>query len=59
MLGRFGILLLGVRGWFVVGVVVMVIGFALQAGATGAIRAVTISAKLIAGHDLDASTDET
>jgi hypothetical protein len=52
-LGRLGILMLGSRSLFVFGVIVLAIGFTLQAGATGAIKAIKMSAKLVAGHGLD------
>jgi hypothetical protein len=55
MLGRLGILMLGwgsVAFWF--GIVVIVIGAALQTGATSAVKAVKMSAKLI-GNPSDAA----
>lgn len=55
-LGRLGILMLGSKTLFVFGIIVLAIGLTLQAGATGAIKAIKMSAKLIAGHDLDAAT---
>ena len=50
VLGRIGILLLG--GWPIVilGVILLAIGFALQAGATGAVKAIKLSARLAAGQ---------
>jgi hypothetical protein len=51
-LGRIGILMLGSRSLFVFGVIVLALGLTLQAGATGAIKAIKMSAKLVAGHDL-------
>ena len=53
MLGRVGILMLGSKHLFVFGVLVLVIGFGLQAGAAGAVKAVTVSAKLVAGRPVD------
>jgi hypothetical protein len=52
VLGRIGILLLGshVLFVFVLGVILLVVGFALQAGATGAVKAIKMSAKLAAGE---------
>ncbi|HEY6474928.1 MAG TPA: hypothetical protein VIY26_18690, partial [Acidimicrobiales bacterium] len=47
MLGRFGILMLGWRGFFWLGIVFIVIGAALQTGVTSAVKAVKFSAKLI------------
>jgi hypothetical protein len=49
-LGRVGILMLGVRGLVVVGVIVLAVGFAFQAGATGAVKAIKFSTRLIAGQ---------
>jgi hypothetical protein len=48
VIGRIGILLLGSVFWF--GVVLLVVGFALLAGATGAVKAIKMSAKLAAGQ---------
>jgi uncharacterized membrane protein len=50
LLGRIGILLLGVHALFAVGVVMLTVGLALQAGATGAVKAIKMSAKLAAGR---------
>jgi hypothetical protein len=52
VLARIGILMLGSHSLFVVGIVVLVIGATLQAGATGAVKAIKMSAKLVGGHDL-------
>jgi hypothetical protein len=49
MLGRFGILMLGWHGLFWLGVILIIIGAALQTGATSAVKAVKFSAKLV-GH---------
>jgi hypothetical protein len=50
LLGRIGLLLLGSgRVLFALGVILLVFGFTLQAGATGAVKAVKMSAKLAAG----------
>ena len=49
-LGRIGILMLGVRGLAVFGVALLAIGFAFQAGATGAIKAIKFSTSLMAGR---------
>jgi hypothetical protein len=51
LLGRIGILLLGSHTLFALGVVVLVVGLMLQAGATGAVKAVKLSATLLAGKD--------
>ena len=57
MLGRLGILMLG---WgsvlFWVGIVFIVIGAALQTGATSAVKAVKMSAKLV-GSPAAAASD--
>jgi hypothetical protein len=47
LLGRFGILMLGWRYLFWPGVILIVIGAALQTGVTSAVKAVKFSAKLI------------
>ena len=49
VIARVGILLLGSHVLFAVGVVLLVLGFVLQAGATGAVKAIKMSAKLAAG----------
>jgi hypothetical protein len=49
-LGRIGVLMLGVRGLVVFGVILLAFGFAFQAGATGAIKAIKFSTSLIAGR---------
>ncbi|HUJ65449.1 MAG TPA: hypothetical protein VLX59_07930 [Acidimicrobiales bacterium] len=51
-IGRTGILLLGSHRTFVfaLGVVMLSMGFALQAGASGAVKAIKMSAKLAAGN---------
>jgi len=49
VLGRIGILLLGSHLLFAVGVVLLAAGLILQAGATGAVKAIKLSTKLAAG----------
>jgi hypothetical protein len=49
-LGRVGILMLGVRGLVAIGVILLAVGFAFQAGATGAVKAIKFSTRLIAGQ---------
>ena len=49
LLGRLGILMLGSPALLVPGIVVLTLGFSLQAGATGAVRAIKLSATLTAG----------
>jgi hypothetical protein len=48
ILGRLGILMLGSKILFVPGILVLTVGVTLQAGATGAVRAVKMSARLAA-----------
>jgi hypothetical protein len=50
LLGRLGILMLGSSALLVPGIIVMTLGFTLQAGATGAVRAVKMSMKLVGAH---------
>jgi hypothetical protein len=50
VIGRIGILLLGSNVLFVLGIVLLAFGFTLQAGATGAVKAIKMSAKLAAGR---------
>jgi hypothetical protein len=49
VLGRVGLLMLGSHTFFIAGCVVIAIGVTLQAGATGAVKAVKMSAKLVSG----------
>ena len=53
MIGRIGILMLGTHTLFIPGIFVLALGLTLQAGATGAVKAIKMSAKLVAGHRLD------
>ena len=48
-LGRLGLLMLGWQGYFVLGIIVLAIGFTAQACATSAVKAVKMSAKLVSG----------
>ena len=50
LIGRIGILLLGSKALFPLAVGLLVVGFALLAGATGATKAIKMSAKLAAGQ---------
>jgi hypothetical protein len=50
LIGRIGILLLGSKVLFPLAVVMLVIGFMLLAGATGATKAIKMSAKLASGQ---------
>jgi hypothetical protein len=56
VIGRIGILLLGSHVLFVLGVVLLVVGLTLQAGATGAVKAIKMSAKLATGSRSPSST---
>jgi hypothetical protein len=47
---RIGLLLLGSHVLFALGVVLLAVGFTLQAGATGAVKAIKMSAKLATGE---------
>ena len=49
VLGRIGLLMLGSHALFVLGIFLIALGVTLQAGATGAVKAVKMSAKLVAG----------
>jgi hypothetical protein len=49
LLGRVGILMLGVKALFIPGLVVVAFAATFQAGATGAVKAVKMSAKFIGG----------
>lgn len=57
VLGRVGLLMLGSHTLFIVGCVVLAIGVTLQAGATGAVKAVKMSAKLVSGSRRVAGDD--
>ncbi|MGZ5848679.1 MAG: hypothetical protein ACXWJJ_14525 [Ramlibacter sp.] len=49
-IARGGILLLGSSALFPLGVVLLIVGLMLEAGATGAVKAIKVSAKLLAGR---------
>jgi hypothetical protein len=53
LIGRLGILALGSSVLFPLGVVLLTLGLVLQAGATGAVKAIKMSAKLAAGTAAD------
>jgi hypothetical protein len=55
LLGRLGILMLGSKALFIPGIFVLVVGVTLQAGATGAVRAIKMSVSLLAGPDAGAA----
>jgi hypothetical protein len=50
VLARAGLLMLGSHTLFIPGCVVLALGLTLQAGATGAVKAVKMSAKLVSGQ---------
>jgi len=58
MLGRLGILMLGWRYLFWVGIALIVIGAALQTGVTSAVKAVKFSAKLVGSPERRSGADE-
>ena len=51
-LGRLGLIMLGSSTFFVAGIIVFAVGLTLQAGATGAVKTIKMSAKLVSGHKL-------
>jgi hypothetical protein len=51
VMARIGILMLGSKVTFVIGVILIALGLTLQAGATGAVKAIKMSAKLVAGNE--------
>ena len=57
VIGRIGILLLGSPSVFALGVFLLTVGLALQAGAAGAVKAIKMSAKLAAGQSESRSTE--
>ena len=57
-IARGGILLLGSRALFPLGVALLIIGLMLEAGATGAVKAIKVSAKLLAGRRPETPGDQ-
>lgn len=51
-LGRIGLLMLGSPALFIPGIFVHALGLTLESGATAAVKAIKMSAKLVAGHQL-------
>jgi hypothetical protein len=49
LLGRFGLLMLGLKVLFIPGIILLIIGGTLEAGTVGAVRTVKMSAKLVSG----------
>jgi len=58
LLGRLGLLMLGSKVLLIPGIFVIAIGVTLQAGATGAVRAIKLSASLTAGHHFERAPPE-
>lgn len=58
LLGRVGILMLGSHSLLIPGIFLLAVGFTLESGATGAVKAIKMSAKLASGHD-SAAIDST
>ncbi|MGH3232416.1 MAG: hypothetical protein ACRDOH_04000 [Streptosporangiaceae bacterium] len=50
VLGRVGLIMIGSHTFFILGIIVFAIGLTLQAGATGAVKAIKMSAKLVSGR---------
>jgi len=50
LLGRIGLLMLGSRALLIPGIVMFLTGLTLQAGATGAVKAVKMGAKFVTGY---------
>ena len=50
VLGRVGLIMLGSSALFIPGVIIFAIGLILQAGATGAVKTIKMSAKLVSGR---------
>jgi hypothetical protein len=57
-LGRIGLILLGSSTFFALGVILFAVGLTLQAGATGAVKTVKMSAKLVSGRAPDDPASE-
>ncbi len=58
LLDRMGVLLLGSRTFFALGVVLLALGLTLQAGLTSAVKAVKMSAKLVVGIEPTMAVEE-
>jgi len=56
-LGRVGLLLLGSKTFFALGVILFAVGLTLQAGATGAVKTIKMSAKLVSGSSPDGTAE--
>jgi len=53
LLGRVGVWMLGSHTLFFLGIILLSVGVALEAGSEGAVKAVKVSAKLVTGHRPD------
>jgi hypothetical protein len=58
LLGRLGILMLGSKALFIPGIILLAIGVTLQAGATGAVRAIKMTVSLAAAPDPDPAAEQ-
>jgi hypothetical protein len=58
LLGRLGILMLGSKALLIPGIIALTLGFTLQAGATGAVRAIKMSLTLTTGKPSEAASRE-
>jgi hypothetical protein len=59
VIARGGIVLLSSSSLFPLGVALLIIGLMLEAGATGAVKAIKVSAKLLAGRSPDTPGEQT
>jgi hypothetical protein len=57
-LGRVGLILLGSHTLFALGIILFAVGLTLQAGATGAVKTIKMSAKLLPGSDSNAAAED-
>ena len=57
-LGRVGLILLGSHTLFALGVILFAVGLTLQAGATGAVKTIKMSAKLVSGREPDGAAED-
>jgi hypothetical protein len=55
LLGRLGILMIGSRALLIPGILILAVGFVLEAGVTGGVRAIKMSAVFTAGSSPDGS----
>jgi hypothetical protein len=58
-LGRVGLILLGSHTLFALGIILFAVGLTLQAGATGAVKTIKMSAKLLPGRESDGAAEDT